>query len=121
MYGTFSTWIGDPDKNQGWNLLCEAKRVFDRAVSDGRLTGEQQILAGQQLAVCEGSDWFWWFGDYNPATTVSDFERLYRRHLACLYRLLDVEVPEVLQHVISHGGGAPAQGGVMRQGKAEGH
>jgi hypothetical protein len=19
-----------------------------------------------QLAICEGSDWFWWFGDYNP-------------------------------------------------------
>ena len=121
VYGTFSTWIGDPDKNQGWDLLCAVKHCFDQAVSQGRLTGEQQTLAVQQLAVCEGSDWFWWFGDYNPAETVSDFERLYRRHLACLYRLLEATVPDILQQVISHGGGAPAQGGVMRHGKAEGH
>ncbi len=37
------------------------------------------------LAVCEGSDWFWWFGDYNPADSVRDFDQLFRRQLDALY------------------------------------
>ena len=38
--------------------------------------------------LCESSDWFWWFGDYNPADAVSQFDSLYRRQLVVLYRLL---------------------------------
>ncbi|HAP52274.1 MAG TPA: glycoside hydrolase, partial [Marinobacter adhaerens] len=79
IYGTFSTWIGDPDKNRAWDLLCEAKTHFDRVMDNGSLNSEQKAAAMQQLAICEGSDWFWWFGDYNPAQIVSDFEHLYRR------------------------------------------
>ncbi|MDY6981287.1 MAG: glycoside hydrolase family 57 protein, partial [Pseudomonadota bacterium] len=29
VYGTFSTWIGDPGKNRAWDLLVEAKRACD--------------------------------------------------------------------------------------------
>ena len=72
----------------------------------------------KQLALCEGSDWFWWFGDYNPAQSVSDFEYLYRRHLINLYALIEQPAPDYLHQVISVGGGNPATGGVMRQGHA---
>lgn len=114
VYGTFSTWIGDPAKNRGWDLLCEAKQAFDAALKSGRLHGEQLAAAERQLAVCEGSDWFWWFGDYNPAETVSDFEKLYRLHLSNLYRLVGVQPPADLFTVISAGGGAPPHSGTMR-------
>ncbi len=117
VYGTFSTWIGDPDKNQAWDLLCEAKRVFDEQVARGRLKGKALEKATHQLGICEGSDWFWWFGDYNPAESVRDFERLYRTHLRKLYRLMGVEAPAVLDRVLSQGGGTPAVGGVMRRGQ----
>ncbi|MGC9456736.1 MAG: glycoside hydrolase [Halothiobacillaceae bacterium] len=117
VYGTLSTWIGDPDKNRGWDLLIEAKKAFDREVSAGRLKGERLERAIRQLAICEGSDWFWWFGDYNPAEAVSDFERLYRLHLARLYHLIDVIPPQTLEQVLSVGGGDPALGGVMRKGQ----
>ncbi|MDA1107893.1 MAG: glycoside hydrolase family 57 protein [Proteobacteria bacterium] len=117
VYGTFSTWIGDDDKNLAWDRLCDAKRAFDTAVASGRLTDERRAALEKQLAVCEGSDWFWWFGGYNPADTVSDFELLFRRHLANLYRLLDESIPEELSMVLSRGSGAPAQGGVMRPGQ----
>jgi alpha-amylase/alpha-mannosidase (GH57 family) len=117
VYGTFSTWIGDPDKNRGWDLLCEAKQAFDRVVASGRLTGDALLKAERQLAICEGSDWFWWFGDYNPSESVQDFERLYRMHLADLYRLIGESVPEHLSHTISMGGGNPQMGGVMRRGQ----
>ena len=115
VYGTFSTWIGSPDKNRGWDLLCEAKRSFDIVANSGRLSTEELRLATEQLADCEGSDWFWWFGDYNSAQSVSSFDVLYRKNLSNLYRLLKLTPPVDLQHVISVGGGSPAAGGTMRR------
>ncbi|MGW8310454.1 MAG: glycoside hydrolase [Thiogranum sp.] len=117
VYGTFSTWIGDPDKNRGWDMLCDAKRAFDRAVARGGLDGEQVVAAQLQLAICEGSDWFWWFGDYNPADSVSDFEALFRLHLSNLYQLLGQEPPEYLAHTFARGSGRPEMGGTMRHGQ----
>jgi alpha-amylase/alpha-mannosidase (GH57 family) len=114
VYGTFSTWIGDPEKNRGWELLVEAKHSFDEQVAAGRLTADEIDAAEAQLAICEGSDWFWWFGDYNPSDTVSQFDQLYRMHLANLYQLINVEAPPHLGDIISRGGGHPSKGGVMR-------
>jgi len=116
VYGTFSTWIGDRDKNRGWDMLGDAKRAFDLAVAGGRLQGDELAKAEKQLAICEGSDWFWWFGDYNPGQAVGDFERLYRRQLCHLYHLIDTEPPQYLSQVISRGSDSsgPAHGGVMK-------
>ena len=116
VYGTFSTWIGDGDKNRAWDLLGDAKRVFDSVIASGKLPEKQLKAAEHQLAICEGSDWFWWFGDYNPSDSVRDFDRLFRLQLSHLYRLLGQESPEALAMTISHGGGAPEAGGVMRRG-----
>jgi alpha-amylase/alpha-mannosidase (GH57 family) len=116
VYGTYSTWIGDPDKNRGWDLLCEAKKIFDKTVATTTFDKDTMVALERQLAICEGSDWFWWFGDYNSADSVSDFERLYRLHLSNLYQMLGVETPESLASVISHGGGGIEQGGTMRRG-----
>ncbi len=114
VYGTFSTWIGDQDKNRAWELLIDAKNRFDEQVASGRLSPVTLAAAEKQLAICEGSDWFWWFGNYNPAATVGQFDQLFRMHLANLYLLLDVEAPAYLSEVISRGGGDPSHGGVMR-------
>jgi alpha-amylase/alpha-mannosidase (GH57 family) len=118
VYGTFSTWIGDKDKNRAWDILGDAKMAFDKSVATGRLMDEHRESAERQLAVCEGSDWFWWFGDYNPSGTVRDFERLYRLHLANLYHMMGEEPPDYLTQTISHGGGSPQHGGTMRSGQA---
>jgi alpha-amylase/alpha-mannosidase (GH57 family) len=115
VYGTFSTWIGEQDKNRAWDMLVEAKRVYDRVLDEGRLDETQQQEAELQLANCEGSDWFWWFGDYNPGGAVSDFERLFRHQLTHLYEILGESPPDYLAHVFTYGGGDPAMGGVMRQ------
>jgi alpha-amylase/alpha-mannosidase (GH57 family) len=120
VYGTFSTWIGDADKNRGWDMLGDAKRAFDEVEANGNLGSEQLLAARHQLSICEGSDWFWWFGDYNPSDTVSDFERLFRMHLSNLYNLLGSEPPEYLSHTFTHGGGEPGGGGVMRRGQFTG-
>jgi len=116
VYGTFSTWIGDADKNRGWDMLGDAKWTFDKVISAGRLTDKQMQQAELQLAVCEGSDWFWWFGDYNPGEAVSNFEKQFRLNLANLYRLLEEEPPAYLAMSFTQGSGAPAMGGAMRPG-----
>lgn len=118
VYGSFSTWIGEPAKNHAWDLLCAAKRSYDQVLASGRLTAEQAAAAEAQLAVCESSDWFWWFGDYNPAGSVADFDRLYRSNLANLYRCLQLPPPSQLDAPISAGrsdGQRVAAGGTMRR------
>jgi alpha-amylase/alpha-mannosidase (GH57 family) len=116
VYGTFSTWIGSHDKNRAWDLLCNAKGSFDLVMGSGRLSEEEKAAATKQLASCESSDWFWWFGDYNPSQSVESFDRLYRQNLSHLYELLKLPVPAALSEPLSRGGhGAVEAGGAMRR------
>jgi alpha-amylase/alpha-mannosidase (GH57 family) len=118
VHGTMSTWIGDPAKNHAWDLLCAAKQSYDRVMTDDRLSAEEKSAATAQLAVCESSDWFWWFGDYNPAPAVSSFDRLFRQNLASLYRCLHLAPPAQLAVPIAAGradtDATPASGTMRR-------
>ncbi len=114
VYGTLSTWIGDQEKNQAWDLLCAAKQSYDLVQSSGRLTPPESAAAERQLAICESSDWFWWFGDYNPSQAVTSFDKLYRRNLINLYHLLKLPPPSQLHLPISRGS-QDAEGGTMRR------
>jgi alpha-amylase/alpha-mannosidase (GH57 family) len=118
VHGTLATWMGDPAKNKAWDLLCEAKLQFDLCLAAGKLTAQERVEVERQLALCESSDWFWWFGDYNPQDAVSQFDQLYRRQLVNLYKLLGVMPPAALSEPISTGRGAPEHGGVMRRANA---
>jgi alpha-amylase/alpha-mannosidase (GH57 family) len=113
--GTLATWIGDADKNRGWDLLVDAKRAVDEALASGRFDDTQHERILLQLAHCESSDWFWWFGDYNPAESVRDFDELFRHQLASLYQLIGKTPPATLAQRISVGRGDPEGGGVMRR------
>ena len=117
VYGTFSTWIGSKDKNLAWDLLCTAKKTYDSVLSKSNLNADQLAACERQLAICEGSDWFWWFGDYNSSESVSSFDQLYRRNLINLYTLLEQPIPEALYSSISAGGGNAANAGTMRRGQ----
>ena len=114
VYGTLATWIGDPEKNKAWDLLCAAKQAYDLVIASGRLSTDECAVAEKQLAICESSDWFWWFGDYNPAQAVASFDRLYRRNLTSLYRLLKLPPPDVLEVAISQGSDIAADGTMRR-------
>jgi alpha-amylase/alpha-mannosidase (GH57 family) len=118
VHGSLSTWIGSPAKNRAFELLCVAKRACDETLATRTLDARQRRALEQQLAVCEGSDWAWWFADFNPAAAVSDFDVLYRRHLSRLYRLLGREPPVELALPIATGAGAPEGGGTMQRAGA---
>ncbi len=101
VYGSFSTWIGSANKNRGWDLLCEAKSAYDKVLQAGNLSAQEVSQCEAQLSVCEGSDWFWWLGDYNAASSASSFDMLYRRNLSNLYLLLKQPVPANLANPIN--------------------
>lgn len=115
VYGTFSTWIGDHEKNSAWDLLCSAKHCFDQVMSQNTLTEEEKAAAIRQLSSCESSDWFWWFGDYNPAHSVASFDQLFRKNLMNLYRLLKLPIPPQLYESISKGNSDNGESGAMRR------
>ncbi|TXG76891.1 MAG: glycoside hydrolase [Rhodocyclaceae bacterium] len=115
VYGTLSTWIGETEKNRAWDLLCAAKQSYDLVMAGERLDPAARTAATAQLARCESSDWFWWFGAHNPSHVVQIFDGLFRANLKQLYRLLGLTVPGALDEPISHGGGDPEHGGTMRR------
>lgn len=97
VQGNLATWIGHPDKNLAWDLLCSAKHSYDRVLTSGRLDAAQRASAEQQLARCESSDWFWWFGSDHSSASISLFDHLFRRNLRALYRTLGLPTPSVLE------------------------
>lgn len=115
VYGTLSTWIGNPDKNRAWEMLCDVKQCADRALDSGPLGDEKRAEVMRRLAICESSDWFWWLGDYNSPESVACFDSLFRENLKALYQLLNLPPPASLDHPISKGGGKPESGGTMRR------
>jgi alpha-amylase/alpha-mannosidase (GH57 family) len=98
-------------------MLGDAKRCFDRVMATRCLNAEDTRRAERQLAICEGSDGFWWFGPYNPAPAVRDFDRIFRLNLTYLYRLLGEPPPHYLSVPFTYGRGAPHMGGVTRPGE----
>ncbi|MDX8394570.1 MAG: glycoside hydrolase family 57 protein [Mariprofundales bacterium] len=119
VYGNFSTWIGDEAKTNAWELLIAAKQVYDKVFLTDKLDSAQQEAATQQLRICEGSDWCWWFGDYNPSDVVRDFDALYRAHLRKLYHLLQKNTPDNLTASLAKGCTNNAENtGTMRRGNS---
>jgi alpha-amylase/alpha-mannosidase (GH57 family) len=119
VYGTFSTWIGEKDKNRAWDMLVDAKKVYDRVVNEGKLNDDELRHAEMQMATCESSDWFWWFGEYNAAESVAAFDEQFRLHLANLYQLLHVEPPDYLSMAFSFGSLEAVKSGTMLPGQQQ--
>jgi alpha-amylase/alpha-mannosidase (GH57 family) len=118
VYGTFSTWIGSKDKNLAWDLLVEAKQTYDEVMAVEKFTKAKRARIEKLLAVCESSDWFWWFGDYNPSGSVNDFDSLFRSQMKMLYKLLGKTPPESLDSPVSVGGGDMENAGTMQRGSS---
>ncbi len=91
--GTFSTWIGDNEKNRAWELLSKTKlMVKGEKISDKNV--EKQIE--ELLMTAEGSDWFWWYGEGHFSKEADSFDYLFRANLMKIYNLLNKNVPEEL-------------------------
>ncbi len=105
VYGTLATWVGSSAKNRAWEALIELKKALDARCSELDDAIHAKIEA--ELAICESSDWFWWFNENNQAQAVAEFDALLREHLMAAYRLAGLVPPEALQRpfVVSAGTG----------------
>jgi len=94
----FDIWIGAEEDNKAWEYLLHAREMYDR-VKD-RVSEEARKLAYEELLIAEGSDWNWWYGPEHSSANRPDFDRLFREHLANVYRALGLMTPEELSRPI---------------------
>lgn len=100
--GGFSTWIGEPAKNEAWDYLSKAKRTLEGWIST--LTPEEKQQKSETIEkalnaiyIAEGSDWFWWLKRGEQPESEKVFSVLFKLHLAEMYRALGLEIPFYLR------------------------
>jgi alpha-amylase/alpha-mannosidase (GH57 family) len=99
----FDIWIGAEEDNKAWSHLLEARRTYSAALSSpaaSKLKESKKELAKHELMIAEGSDWFWWYGPEHHSENRPEFDKLFRDHLANVYRALDLTPPEELSRPI---------------------
>jgi alpha-amylase/alpha-mannosidase (GH57 family) len=99
----FDVWIGAEEDNQAWEHLLRARQTFERTISGpdrSALAEERRRLAEEELLIAEGSDWCWWYGPEHDSANRPDFDKLYRAHLANVYRALGKIPPDELSRPI---------------------
>jgi alpha-amylase/alpha-mannosidase (GH57 family) len=100
IYGDFSTWSGDPQKNRAWELIFDTKRTYLEYSEDIDSKSKEQI--DFHFLASECSDWFWWYGEGHTTSFAMEFDRLFRGHLISIYRLLHIPTPtELLVPIIT--------------------
>jgi alpha-amylase/alpha-mannosidase (GH57 family) len=92
----FDIWIGADEDNRAWDFLNDARDFYTHQASDAKISAESGRLAQQELWVAEGSDWCWWYGPEHSTANDEEFDRLYRKHLSNIYRLLGGSPPDEL-------------------------
>lgn len=103
IHANFDVWIGAEEDNRAWEYLLDARRTYEETVqtgSGGKLTEAQRRLAFEELLIAEGSDWNWWYGPEHHSENRPEFDKLYREHLAHVYRALEISPPEYLSRPI---------------------
>ena len=95
----FNVWIGAPEDNRSWDHLSAARETY--AERAGQVVPAQRELALEEIFIAEGSDWNWWYGPEHHSANDREFDELYRKHLANVYRALGVEPPAYLSQPIA--------------------
>jgi len=100
--GGFSTWIGEPAKNEAWDHLFEARKTLEDWIAN--LTPEEKQQKSQSIEkalnaiyIAEGSDWFWWLKRGEQPESEKLFSILFKLQLSDMYRALGLEIPFYLR------------------------
>lgn len=91
----FKLWIDEPLKNLAWTYLKQVRDDFSNYVKQNPLNPNIEA-ARRELFICEGSDWFWWYGEPNDSGRDNIFDYIFREHLKNIYLFLGLEVPQYL-------------------------
>jgi alpha-amylase/alpha-mannosidase (GH57 family) len=98
----FDVWIGHREDVRAWDLLRDAREIYERVAQgkSGKATAEQLARAYEAVLAAEGSDWNWWYGPEHGSANDAEFDDLYRKHLTEIYTALGEHAPDVLAHPI---------------------
>ena len=91
----FKLWIDEPLKNLAWKYLKQVKDDFSNYIKKNPLNPNIEA-ARRELFICEGSDWFWWYGEPNDSGKDNIFDYIFREHLKNIYRYLGLQEPDYL-------------------------
>ncbi len=97
---SFKLWIDEPVKDLAWTYLKRVRQDFSEFVKREPLNPNIE-LARRELFICEGSDWFWWYGEPNDSGRDNIFDFIYRTRLKNIYRYLDLDTPKYLDEPIT--------------------
>ncbi|HNX81617.1 MAG TPA: glycoside hydrolase family 57 protein [Candidatus Omnitrophota bacterium] len=97
IYSEFGKWIGNPQKVRAWEYLARARAELQKIMETDRRNElkDTMDLIWKQMYICEGSDWYWWYGDGEM-----NFDKLFRTHLSNFYTLIGKEIPDYLKSPI---------------------
>jgi len=94
----FGIWIGHPEDHEAWRWIVRARgALMERRDA---VDPAQWSLAHEELLVAEGSDWMWWFGNDFSSDSDLIFDALFRQHIANIYYLIGLPLPEGLDVAI---------------------
>lgn len=95
----FNIWIGHEDDIKAWNVLSKARAAFEKHRFNISEDTEKAILT--EIMIAEGSDWFWWYGPEHHTDNKPEFDLLFRHHVAKIYELLNLDIPNELMTPIT--------------------
>jgi alpha-amylase/alpha-mannosidase (GH57 family) len=106
----FDVWIGHEEDVRAWNLLREARQVYEKAIQRAASAPPNPHVdvarAFEAVLAAEGSDWTWWFGPEHASVNDAEFDELFRKHLKEIYSALSEQAPSALAYPIK---GAPTR------------
>jgi alpha-amylase/alpha-mannosidase (GH57 family) len=95
----FDIWNAHDEDKAAWKYLAQARTAL--LTSD--VAPEVEVKAWEEILIAQGSDWFWWYGDEFTSASDDVFDYLFRKHLANVYELLSLPVPDYLAEPIKNG------------------
>ena len=96
----FKLWINEPLKDLAWQYVQQAHREIN--LYEKKHPEDPNIAyAMRELFICEGSDWFWWFGEPNDSGHDNIFDYIFREHLRNIYLYLGLEPPQYLNSALT--------------------
>jgi len=96
----YKLWINEPIKDIAWKYLKRARQDFT-AFSKREPNHPNLEDTRKELFICEGSDWFWWYGEPNSSGRDNIFDFIFRTHLKNIYNTLDLEYPKYLDEPLT--------------------
>jgi alpha-amylase/alpha-mannosidase (GH57 family) len=96
--GHFGIWMGHPEDHQAWEWIVRARAAL--MAQKGAISAEVWNQAYEELLVAEGSDWMWWFGNDFTSASDSIFDSLFRLHIANVFKLAGLPIPDGLDEPI---------------------